>query len=28
VHLALWVKVRPDWRDNESLLRLLGLAPS
>jgi GTP-binding protein Era len=28
VHLALWVKVRPDWRDNEPLLRLLGLAPS
>jgi GTP-binding protein Era len=28
VHLALWVKVRPDWRDNESLLRLLGLTPS
>ena len=28
VHLALWVKVRPDWRDNEPLLRLLGLTPS
>ncbi|HZN04207.1 MAG TPA: GTPase Era [Candidatus Polarisedimenticolia bacterium] len=28
VHLALWVKVRPDWRDDEPLLRLLGLAPS
>jgi GTP-binding protein Era len=27
VHLALWVKVRPDWRDDESLLRLLGLTP-
>ncbi|HEV8198817.1 MAG TPA: GTPase Era [Candidatus Polarisedimenticolia bacterium] len=27
VHLALWVKVRPDWRDNEPLLRLLGLTP-
>ena len=28
VHLALWVKVRPDWRDDEPLLRLLGLTPS
>ena len=28
VHLALWVKVRPDWRDDEPILRLLGLAPS
>jgi GTP-binding protein Era len=27
VHLALWVKVRPDWRDDEPLLRLLGLTP-
>src|SRR5262245_8710231 len=27
VHLALWVKVKPDWRDYESLLRLLGLTP-
>jgi len=25
VHLALWVKVRPSWRDDLGLLRLIGL---
>src|SRR5262249_176947 len=25
VHLALWVKVHKGWRDDEALLRLLGL---
>ncbi len=28
VHLALWVKVREGWRDDLSLLRLLGLPPT
>jgi GTP-binding protein Era len=27
VHLALWVKVREAWRDDPSLLRLIGLTP-
>jgi GTP-binding protein Era len=28
VHLALWVKVREGWRDDPSLLRLIGLPPA
>jgi GTP-binding protein Era len=27
VHLALWVKVRAQWRDEPSLLRMLGITP-
>jgi GTPase len=27
VHLSLWVKVRQGWRDDSSLLRLIGLSP-
>jgi len=25
VHLSLWVKVKKNWRDDTSLLRLIGL---
>jgi len=26
VHLSLWVKVKKNWRDDPSMLRLLGIA--